>query len=220
MTQAEPARTALLDAAERLFAGSGIAQISDRKVAEAAGNTNHSAVRYYFGGRDGLLHALILRHAAALEEPRRAMFEHSDSVLGDVRSLVMPTMKVLAGLPQPTWRARFLGQALHDPATRPLLIEAADAVPTARMIVRSLAARLEHLDPDIVAARAGLITMIVSTAAAEVEARTERSGQDARWASVGDFLCDAIAGMLLAPVTRATSSNPLTEDPASADTAG
>lgn len=90
---------ALLDAAERLFAEAGIAQVSDRRVAEAAGNTNHSAVRYYFGGREGLLRALIARHAAAVEEPRRAMSESSGSVLDDIRSLVVPTTTVLAALP-------------------------------------------------------------------------------------------------------------------------
>ncbi|MFI6226949.1 TetR family transcriptional regulator [Micromonospora echinospora] len=208
MTPAEPARTALLDAAERLFAVSGIAQVSDRKVAEAAGNSNHSAVRYYFGGREGLLRALIVRHASALEEPRRALFDRSDSVLGDVRSLVVPTMEALAALPQPTWRARFLAQALHDPATRAVMIETAEATPTATLVLRSLACRLQHLEPGVVTARAGLITRIVATAAAEVETRAERDGTDPRWPSVGDFLCDAIAGMLVAPITRATGENP------------
>jgi AcrR family transcriptional regulator len=203
MTTADLARTALLDAAERLFAVSGIAQVSDRKVAETAGNTNHSAVRYYFGGRDGLLRALIVRHASALEQPRQVLFDSSDSVLGDVRSLVVPTMHALAELPQPTWRARFLGQALHDPATRAMMIETAEATPTATLILRSLASRLEHLDNDVVTARAGLITRIVATAAAEVETRAERDSTDPRWPSVGDFLCDAIAGMLAAPITSA-----------------
>ncbi|KUL25585.1 TetR/AcrR family transcriptional regulator [Actinoplanes awajinensis] len=210
MNPAEPARTALLDAAERLFALAGIAQVSDRRVADEAGNTNHSAVRYYFGGRDGLLRALLLRHTTELDAPRAAMFAYSDSVLGDIRSLVMPTMTVLDQLPRPSWRARFLSQALNDPGIRALVAETTDAASATMLIRQSLCARLEHLDRAVVTARASLITRIMVTAAAEVETRAERDGQDPRWASVGDFLCDAIAGMLLAPITRPGDPNPLT----------
>ncbi|MCO8277551.1 hypothetical protein M1L60_43930 [Actinoplanes sp. TRM 88003] len=42
-----------------------------RQVGEAAGNANHSAVRYHFGGRDGLLRAMISRHLDAVLEQRR-----------------------------------------------------------------------------------------------------------------------------------------------------
>ncbi|WP_436534736.1 TetR family transcriptional regulator [Actinoplanes sp. HUAS TT8] len=203
---------ALLDAAERLFAESGIAQVSDRRVAEAAGNTNHSAVRYYYGGRDGLLRALIARHAQAVEEPRRLMSEHAASVLDDIRSLVVPTMTVLARLPRPTWRARFLGQALHDPATRALMSADAGLAPTTTRILRSLAARLEHLDHDVVTARSALITRMVVSTAADVEVRAERDGRDPEWPAVGDFLCDAAAGMLLAPITHSGNPVPSIED--------
>ncbi|MFG1775689.1 TetR/AcrR family transcriptional regulator [Micromonospora sp. NPDC049051] len=211
MARSEAARTALLDTAERLFAESGIAQVSDRKVAEVAGNTNHSAVRYYFGGREGLLRALIARHMDALERAHWARSDRADSVLGDVRSLVLPAMAVLADLPRPSWRARFLGQALHDPTMRALTREAFESAPGVLRIRDSLASRLAHLDPGVVAGRAALIARIVTTAAAEVEARAERDGQDPRWPVVGDFLADAIAGMLSAPVSRPATANPLTD---------
>ncbi len=202
MPPSEDARTALLDAAERCFATTGIAQVSDRRVADAAGNTNHSAVRYYFGGREGLLSALIERHLHALEEPRRAMFGRSDSLLGDVRSLVLPTTSVLAGLPRPTSRARFLAQALHDPATAALMRQAAEHAPAATVIVGSVESRLSHLDRQVVAARVRLVVDMVSTACADVEARAEQQRQPPRWHAVGDLLADAIAGMLLAPISH------------------
>ncbi|MQA33744.1 TetR/AcrR family transcriptional regulator [Modestobacter roseus] len=202
MARSDAARTALLDAAERLFAESGIAQASDRKVAESAGNTNHSAVRYYFGGREGLLQALITRHLAPLEEPRRAMFARSDSVLGDVRSLVVPFTDALAALPQPSSRARFLAQALHDPATADLLRESASLAPSAAAIVHSAVDRLHHLDRHVITGRARLMTRIVSTTCADVEKQSERDGTITSWHEVGDFLADAIAGMLSAPITH------------------
>ncbi|MEU5670633.1 helix-turn-helix domain-containing protein [Micromonospora sp. NPDC047753] len=202
MRRSEAARTALLDAAERLFAESGVAEVSDRRVAEAAGNTNHSAVRYYFGGREGLLKALLARHVRDVSEQREGMPPAEDSVLGDIRGLVAPSMRVLDQLPRPSWRARFLDHVLHNPATQPIMREAQDTTPQALELRESLAARLRHLDPEVVAGRARLITRIVSTATAEVEARAERDGEDPRWPEVGDFLVDAITGMLGAPISR------------------
>lgn len=202
MARSEATRTALLDAAERLFAESGIYYVSDRKVAEAAGNTNHSAVGYYFGGREGLLRALITRHLRALEEPRRAMFERSDSLLDDVRSLVVPMTDTLAGLPQPTWRARFVSQALHHPLATKVFHDMAGEAPTATLIVRSVAARLGHLPRDIVRGRAALMSHVVMSACAEMEERGERDGEPPRWREAGDFLSDSLAGMLTAPVSR------------------
>ncbi|MBQ1014147.1 TetR/AcrR family transcriptional regulator [Micromonospora sp. M51] len=202
MRRSDAARTALLDAAERLFAESGVAEVSDRRVAEAAGNTNHSAVRYYFGGREGLLKALMARHVHDVAEQREGMPPPEDSVLGDIRGLVEPSMRVLDRLPRPSWRARFLEHMLHNPTTLPIMQEVQDTTPQALELRESLAARLRHLDPEVVAGRALLITRIVSTTTAEVEARAERNGEDPRWPEVGDFLVDAITGMLSAPISR------------------
>ncbi|MFF0111324.1 TetR/AcrR family transcriptional regulator [Streptomyces prasinus] len=202
MARSEAARTALLDAAERLFVQAGISQVSDRKVAEAAGNTNHSAVGYYFGGREGLLRALLTRHLSVLEEPRRVMFERSDSLLDDVRALVVPVTDTLAGLPRPTWRARFVSQAMHHPAATGLLHGMAAQAPTATLVIRSVVTRLDHLPRDIVRGRATLMTHIVMSACADMEELAERDGKPPRWHAAGDFLSDSIAGMLAAPVSR------------------
>ncbi|WP_185994475.1 TetR/AcrR family transcriptional regulator [Nocardioides campestrisoli] len=196
------ARGALLDAAERLFAERGIPTVSDRQVAEAAGNTNHSAVRYYFGGREGLLLALVERHRAGLSAEHRRLFAESDSMVGDVRALVLPMTTSFAALPSPSWRARFLDQALHDPPTVSLMRDAGERDSAAADIVRSVVARLAHLDPTIVEARARLTTQVVSSTCATIEARAERTGEPARWHEAGSFLCDAIAGMLQAPITE------------------
>ncbi|MCL3816946.1 TetR/AcrR family transcriptional regulator [Aeromicrobium wangtongii] len=188
----------LLDAAERLFAENGIAAVSDRKIAEAAGNSNHSAVRYYFGGRDGLLDALLDRHLTGLEPARKALFEQSDSLLGDVRALVLPVTSAFAALPTPSYRARFLQQAYAYPAAVALLMAKRDRAPIAASVIASVARRLEHLDPTIVNARMRLMTHILTTACADIEAR---GTDEPQWSQTGDFLCDAIAGLLQAPIT-------------------
>ncbi len=194
------ARERLLDAAERLFAERGIPTVSDRQVAEAGGNSNHSAVHYYFGGRDGLLLALVHRHHEGLEPEYRRRFEESDSLVGDIRALVLPLTASFASLPSPSWRARFLQQALNDPPTAAMLRERGDPASAAAEIVRSTIARLAHLDPSIVEARVQMTTHIVSTACSDIEARAATSGVPPRWHEAGAFLCDAIAGLLQAPI--------------------
>ncbi|MFE5209968.1 TetR/AcrR family transcriptional regulator [Streptomyces sp. NPDC056600] len=207
MARSERARSALLDAAERLFAQQGIAQVSDRKVAEAAGNSNHSAVGYHFGGREGLLRALVDRHLAEIEERSRVMFdEGSASLLDDVRALVVPVTEVMAELPRPTWRARFFSLALHDPSVSRLMRRTSEVAPTTARIGQSVGARLSHLDPAVVRGRTMLMAHLVNSACAEIEEKAERDGEEPDWPGVGDFLSDAIAGMLLAPVSRPRSA--------------
>lgn len=197
------ARHELLDAAEHLFAVHGIPNVSDRRIAEAAGNTNHSAVRYYFEGRTGLLRALLDRHQEALEPARARLFAESDSLLGDIRALVIPLTTMYAELPTPCWRARFLEQAQHDPPTADLIrVDDGRRAAAAVEIVNSVAERLAHLDRSVVESRARLMVHIVSVSCAEIEERAETSGEEPHWSEAGTFLCDAIAGLLQAPITR------------------
>src|SRR5512143_2582062 len=59
----------ILDAAERLFAERGIDAVSVRSVLAAAG-VNVSLAHYHFGGRDGLIVALLRRRLAPITEER------------------------------------------------------------------------------------------------------------------------------------------------------
>ena len=196
---ARDTRTRLLDTAERLFAAHGIAHVSDRRVAEEAGSTNHSAVGYHFGGRAGLLRALVDRNIGGLEPERRALFERSDSVLGDVYALVLPVTRALAQLPTPSWRARFWDHAMHEPSVRDVLREAVRESPTGQAVFGSVVARLE-VPPSIAEGRARLMTHIITSTCAEVEERAERTGEPAPWDQIGGFLADALTGLLQAPV--------------------
>ncbi|PTR28767.1 TetR family transcriptional regulator [Rhodococcus sp. OK519] len=59
-----PAKERLLRAGEYLFAREGIARARIRDLNEIAGVRNDSAVHYYFGSREGLLEAIVVRHMA------------------------------------------------------------------------------------------------------------------------------------------------------------
>src|SRR5947209_19633461 len=77
-------RTAILDAAERLYAERGLDGGSLRQITEEAGQRNNAAVHYHFGGRDGLVRTLFETRWAELEERRAVMLADLDaSARGD-----------------------------------------------------------------------------------------------------------------------------------------
>ena len=67
------ARTALLDAAERLLIEVGYAGITTRKVAAEAG-INHGLVHYYFGSIEELLFQAMERYTERLLQRQRALY--------------------------------------------------------------------------------------------------------------------------------------------------
>lgn len=204
MTKPAPARDVLLDAAERLFAEHGIADVSDRRVAEAAGQKNHSAVRYHFGDRAGLLQALIERHLSSVRAERSRLFADSDSLLGDVRSLVLPVTSALAALPVPSWRARFMARALFQAEIGDRASLGLGLATIERDVARSVLARLNHLEPRIAHGRLSIMSAMVTMSCADVERTTARDGTDPHWSGVGVFLADAITGMLQAPSSQSS----------------
>jgi len=72
-TPREAARTALLDAAERLLIEAGSTGITTRRLAAEAG-VNHGLVHYYFGSVEELLFQAMERFTARLIERQRALY--------------------------------------------------------------------------------------------------------------------------------------------------
>lgn len=60
---------AILDAAERAFAEFGYRGASLRSIAREAG-VNQAMVAYYFGSKEGLVHAVIRRRSSAINDER------------------------------------------------------------------------------------------------------------------------------------------------------
>jgi AcrR family transcriptional regulator len=62
--------TALILAAERLFAERGIEGVSLRQVNQAANQKNTAAAHYHFGSRDGLVNAVLMHRLPELDRQR------------------------------------------------------------------------------------------------------------------------------------------------------
>src|SRR5579871_4589811 len=69
----------LVRAAERLFAERGSDSVSLRDITVAAGATNASAVQYHFGGRAGLIRAVLAKHEVEVERRRHAMLDEYEA---------------------------------------------------------------------------------------------------------------------------------------------
>lgn len=202
-------RGALMAAAERLFAEHGLGAVSNRQIAEAAGQRNVTAVSYHFGGRTGLVRAIMTGHGERVDRVRerhvRAVGD-SDSVRDWVGCLVRPVPEYLAGLGTPSWNARFSVQVLADPALRSLVTEEALTRPYLRRVLDGLHDCLAHLPAEVRVARGDMGRHLITQTCADREralaqGRPERYGS---WEQTADALTDAITGLLTAPVTPRT----------------
>jgi AcrR family transcriptional regulator len=103
-------REALILAAERLVAERG-AKVPLRDIAIEAGQRNNSAVNYHFGSREGLLHAVVERRNAALEERRMQLLAEREAT--GIRELLEVLISPMLTVPYEegsTHYARFLEQ--------------------------------------------------------------------------------------------------------------
>jgi AcrR family transcriptional regulator len=98
---AHDTRDKLLSVGQRLFAEQGVYSVPLRTVIDQAGQKNTSALHYHFGGRDGLLDAIIERHNTGIELERADMLDHirsegsADDVAVVVRAFVLPFARKL-----------------------------------------------------------------------------------------------------------------------------
>src|SRR4030095_7522120 len=78
----EVTRIALIEAAESLFAESGVEAVSTRQIGAAIGLLNSNVVAYYFGGKDALIQA-VFRHRLPIIDDRRGELFAEMEAAGD-----------------------------------------------------------------------------------------------------------------------------------------
>ncbi len=197
------ARERLVAAAERLLAGRGIDGSSLREINALAGVGNASAVQYHFGGRSGLLQAVLDKHHADVEARRHALLDQYEaSGADDLRTLAGALVRPLsAELRNPNGGAGYL-QLLADVMNRPQpVIDPAALDDPANSTYRWRKLVEPHLPPGAAELhrRFQVIRFTVSELARR--ARTQSSRGDALFVSQ---LVDLVAAMLAAPVSPET----------------
>ncbi|MEP4146396.1 MAG: helix-turn-helix domain-containing protein [Halioglobus sp.] len=88
-------RKRIIDAAESLFADKGVEATSLLDIARAAEQKNRSALQYHFKNKEGLLHAVLDKHAIPITESRNAYLDQLEaagnySLYQLVKALVAP----------------------------------------------------------------------------------------------------------------------------------
>jgi AcrR family transcriptional regulator len=95
--QNDGSRGRLLAAAERLFAERGIDAVSLREILRESGVKHATAIQYHFGGKDGLLSAVLEERYARVDTRRDAMLDQLEAETGDdPRALAATLVRPLA----------------------------------------------------------------------------------------------------------------------------
>ncbi|GEL21439.1 hypothetical protein PSU4_03930 [Pseudonocardia sulfidoxydans NBRC 16205] len=206
-------RSRLLSAAEELFADRGSDAVSLREIGRAAGARNVIAAQYWFTDRDGLVQALLDRHAPEVERHRHRLLDefgagpHADAVVGGpgadgaVHELAAALVEPLAAkLDQGAAGAGYL-RTVADLLTRPVPSMAPLALDQPGGSIGRWRALLEPvLEPDAVELHRRFLT--VRFVAVEMAQRA-RAGRDDHRLFVSQ-LVDAAAGLLGSRVSART----------------
>lgn len=108
--------TALLDAAERLFAEHGIAAVSLRRIVLASGQGNLSAAHYHFGSREGLMRALLERRVRVIDAIRHRRLDAVEAAgrAGSLEAVIEAAVGTLAEVVErEPWGADYLRVVAH-----------------------------------------------------------------------------------------------------------
>lgn len=188
--------------AERLYAEHGLASVSMRKIGAAAGQRNQSAVQYHFVNRDGLIKAILKRHAAAIETHRFAMVEAlsvsaKPSLEEQVACLIMPTIEHHIALGTPSWCGRFLAQVLVEPALREDLMRTQLNTPSIRRL--DTIGRPGWLSAPRLAPQSAMLRHFAVHVCAELEydlahGRVDPATAEVLWRRLGQDVIEAICG--------------------------
>ena len=207
-------RDQILDAAEELFAERGIDGPSLNEINARAGQRNKTSLQYHFGGRDGLVQAILARHGVPLRRRREALHAElaASGTLDEVPALVslhvIPLAEYMTLGRSQRHYIEIWADLLGSPATRTEdirhLLDDPVQTDTARRLV---AIMTERMPRELAVER--LTSMLQSAVhmladRARVENATEPRRDLLPLPIATANLVDMIAGALTAPVSAAT----------------
>jgi AcrR family transcriptional regulator len=207
---ARSTRAALLEEGALLFARQGVDGVTARELHAAVGARNESALHYHFGGRDGLVAAILTAHLAVIEERRGLLVARleSEGRTGDVRELVGALARPMADdLATPLGRAHLrLVARLDRPSLayeRPFRVTSS---PAGTAVVGWLADALSGLPQRLRVERlAALRIQLIGLFASRAELVDDGGGRPASHRVFLENLIDTLVAGLTAPPSADTT---------------
>ena len=154
-------RKRIIDTAEQLFAHNGVEATSLLDITKAAEQKNRSALQYHFKNKDGMLHAVLDKHALKIAEDRTARLDILEAA-GDyslydlVSALVQPLAAQLTNQDGGREFLKIHSELMNSERYRQFRQEREDLNNVQRII--AMAARfLDHSNPEALQARGILI---------------------------------------------------------------
>jgi AcrR family transcriptional regulator len=141
-------RTAILTAAERLYADRGFADVTLRDIVAAA-NVNLAAVNYHFGSKDELIAELFVTRGVETNRERLTELKLAEEA-GSGRADIGDVLRALIG---PTLRGCLGPDRERSPAARFMIRASIEAVPPIRRIKNR---EIDHLKKFAAAMRRSL----------------------------------------------------------------
>ena len=118
---AQATQVQLISTAEILFAERGLDGVSLNEITKTAGQKNASALNYHFGGKKGLLEAILEKHQPSIDAERQRMLDKLDSrgepsLRSLVEILVLPLVEKLDDPDGGPEYIRVMAQLIGNPA--------------------------------------------------------------------------------------------------------
>lgn len=200
----------LLLTAERLFAQDGIDAVSTRRIAQAAGQRNISALQYHFGGKDQLIDALLALRLRTINQRREALLADSArSGRADLHALLTALVLPLTDeLAEPD--SHFVGflQQLYSTARGDNVYanQAPELTSGLTRVSLGIAACLAHLPGEVRELRLRLMASQLVHSAGDWYYQRQRGEVRVALSLLSANLIDFLAGGLQAPVSAEVSS--------------
>lgn len=206
----ESSRDQLLDTAEGLFLEQGLAAVSLRAIARHAGQRNPSALQYHFGGRQGLINAILHRRMTQLDERRVSHVERlqaakSPSARDCLAAIVGSAVALCADDERFRKVIGLLGKELLGSGDYLSPIQRSQSQPNLRQLQQLLVASLAELPAPILRLRfenaQGAAFLAISR-----RAQSKAGFRGVKAALFVNNLVDQVAAMLSAPVSESTQA--------------
>lgn len=169
----EATRTALIEAAESLFALAGVESVSTRQIGAAIGSSNTNVVAYHFGSKDALIREVYRHRLPAIDQRRGELLAQAEMAgrSGDVRELVrlfyLPLFEQTDDKGRHSY-ARFLS-GLERSGMIATRMEVNAEFPETQALFGRLRACLPPAAQSLFASRMRLVTALVTSALHQID---------------------------------------------------